>query len=345
MKDISFFEQILGLEKPWEITRLETDLENKSIYIYVEYPKDTKVVCPVCGSECSVYDYNEKREWHHLDIMQFKTFIRARVPRCDCKTDGVKTIKVSWSEVKSKYTLLFERFAIDILLTSSNQLKTANILGLTWNEIHYIQKRAVRRGEQRRKLSKIDYIGIDEKSFTKGHSYGTSLYNLDNSTVIDVIPDRTEEAAKKLLARLDENIKNNIKAVAMDMWVAYIKSVEECLPSSEIVHDKFHIAGYLNKAVDQVRRQENKALRKEGIDDLKGSKWLWLKNESNLTDKEVVTFEALKLKDLSVGKEILSNVVFINLSGDSTRFNSINKFPSNIYYCSIAPKLTHPFAF
>jgi transposase len=34
--------------------------------------------------------------------------------------------------------------------------------------------------------------------------------------------------------------------------------VEEIIPQADIVHDKFHVAKYLNKAVDDVRKQEVK---------------------------------------------------------------------------------------
>ena len=49
----------------------------------------------------------------------------------------------------------------------------------------------------------------------------------------------------------------------------------------DYVHDKFHIAKYLGEAVDRVRKTENRGLGKEGIDILKGTKYLWLTNPSN----------------------------------------------------------------
>ena len=40
---------------------------------------------------------------------------------------------------------------------------------------------------------------------------------------------------------------------------------------------------YISGAVDKVRRQEHKKLRKEGRDDLKGTKYHWLTNKQNLS--------------------------------------------------------------
>src|SRR6056297_3078193 len=48
----------------------------------------------------------------------------------------------------------------------------------------------------------------------------------------------------------------NIKAVTMDMWDAYIKSINKWCPHAVIVFDKFHIIAKFNKVIDQVRRVE-----------------------------------------------------------------------------------------
>ncbi|MFN5322613.1 MAG: transposase family protein [Planctomycetota bacterium] len=37
------------------------------------------------------------RTWRHLDLMQFETILRARVPRSDCPSCGVKTTTVPWA--------------------------------------------------------------------------------------------------------------------------------------------------------------------------------------------------------------------------------------------------------
>ena len=53
----------------------------------------------------------------------------------------------------------------------------------------------------------------------------------------------------------------------MDMWDPYVAAPHEHLPASDkkIVYDKYHIAAHLSKAVDQVRRAENKRLRATSV--------------------------------------------------------------------------------
>ncbi len=53
------------------------------------------------------------------------------------------------------------------------------ILRLTWDEADGIMERAVRRGLQRRDLSGLRRIGIDEKAVRRGHRYITVVYNLN----------------------------------------------------------------------------------------------------------------------------------------------------------------------
>ena len=225
--------------------------------------------------------------------MQFKTYLVSEVPRVNCKSHGVKSVKVPWADLKGQFTSLFERFAIDVLLSASSKSKAAELLGLTWDEVHHIQKRAVQRGLYRRLLDEVTHVGIDEKSFLKGHHYASLLYDINGKRVIEVVENRTKEAATELLKSLPEEVKEGIEAVAVDMWDPFLSAIKENLPNAEIVHDKFHIVSYLTKAVDEVRRKEHKVLIIDGDDALKGTKYLWLKNPDNWSDKHQKTFKNL----------------------------------------------------
>jgi transposase len=117
-------------------------------------------------------------------------------------------------------------------------------------------------------------VGIDEKSFLRGHSYVSLLYDLDKSRVLDVVQDRTEESAKNLLQTIPEAKRSEIAATSVDMWPAFIAAIESVLPQSSIAHDKYHVVSHLTKAVDDVRRKENKMLLQEGNNTLKGTRYI-----------------------------------------------------------------------
>jgi transposase len=120
--------------------------------------------------------------------------------------------------------------------------------------------------------------------------------------VLDVAEDRKEESLAELLHRIPEEQREEVAAVAIDMWEPYINAVESLLPEVDIVHDKFHIAKYLGEAVDKVRKTEHKSLLKDGSEDLKGTKYLWLTNPMNWTDEQRQQFRELKNKGLKVGR-------------------------------------------
>jgi transposase len=82
--------------------------------------------------------------------------------------------------------------------------------------------------------------------------------------VLDVVQERTSEAADQLWETLTPEQKQTVEAVAVDMWEPFIRTIEKQVPDADIVHDKFHVSKYLGEAVDQVRRQEHKELMAQG---------------------------------------------------------------------------------
>ncbi len=315
MQDKELYRQLLGLEKPWEVTEVEVDLEGQKVDIWVNWPVSKQASCPECNREHYIYDHRKERSWRHLDTMQFQTILHCRIPRVKCKEHGVKSITVPWAEGRSQFTALFERVAIDVLLACENQTKAKDLIKLSWDEVHKIQERAVERGLSRREAVVAKHMGVDEKSFLKGHKYATVLSNLEESCVIDVSRDRKEASLSEIFKKMPEDQRDKVEAIAMDMWEPYINTTQRVLPNAYIVHDKFHISKNIGEAVDKVRKAENRNLSKEGIDTLKGTKYLWLTNPTNWSEKHEALFNELKDKELKVGRAWSMKEMFSDLWG------------------------------
>ena len=88
--------------------------------------------------------------------------------------------------------------------------------------------------------------------------------------MLDVVEERTTEAAEQLWETLSAEQKQAVEAVAVDMWEPFIQTIQKEVPDADIVHDKFHVSKYLGEAVDKVRRQEHKELMAQGDETLKG---------------------------------------------------------------------------
>ena len=295
------YRQLLGLDDSWKVSSVDLSTEDKRVSIGLTFVGKS-VCCPECSSSCSMKDHAPERQWRHLDTMQFETVLTARVPRSNCAKCGVKTISIPWAGKHSRFTVLFEAFVIEVLLAASSVSKAASLVRLGWDGVHDIMRRAVKRGLQRRDTDEVTQVGIDEKSFGRGHDYVSLMTDLSKSRVLEVVEGRDEESAGKLWESLSKTQREKIEAVAIDMWKAFENSVRQHAPRAEIVHDKFHIAKHLNDVVDKVRRQENKVLRKDGDDRLTGTKQLWLFASNNLQETRRQELDALKQQDLKTSR-------------------------------------------
>jgi len=235
--------------------------------------------------------------------MQFETILKAKTPRSNCPSCGVLTTEIPWSYKNSRFTLFFESFAICVIQSCSDIKSAAALLRIDWSSANAIMQRSVERGLERRQEEEIEYIGIDEKSYQSKHSYATIINDVKNGRVLDISQGRDKEAVDAVFAKIPESTKQGIKAIAMDMWKAYIKGAQTHIPNADIVHDKFHISKYLNDAVNKVRRAEHKELLKEkGVSPLTGHRQLFLFNSENLEEEKYLDLKRLTDMDLKVSR-------------------------------------------
>ncbi len=294
--------EILGLKEPWEVDKVDLKLDQDEIIIYLNY-KSLKGFCPECGKESNIYDKRVIRKWRHLDTCQLKTYIVASIPRIKCSEHKIKSIQVPWSQPNSHFTSFFVSFALKILQATFNQTKASQILRISFSQINTIMKNAVKRGLCRREKEDLEYIGIDEKSMKKGHNYMTIIYDLKEGKVIDLTKDRKEKPVLELMKSIKSNNNcKSLKAVSMDMWKAYISAGRKVFPFADIVHDKFHIMKYMNEGVDKTRKKEAKKLDKANDNSLKKTKYLFLKNQENMTENQFLRFEKVKNINLETCK-------------------------------------------
>ena len=165
-------------------------------------------------------------------------------------------------------------------------------------------ERAVERGMDRRVLDKLETVGMDEKSFLRGQSYASILYDLDtnNTRVLDMMEGRDAETAEFLWETLPETVREKIQALCLDMSGIYKDVADVMVPQATVVHDRFHVSKHLNEAVDKVRRREAKTLAADNDDRLKRTRQLFLFNPENLPANRVAEFDALKKSDLKTAR-------------------------------------------
>ena len=288
MKDQELYAQILGLSSPWKVESVLLSLESNSVTVAVTFDQKHLFTCPECGEECSRYD-KKTRKWRHLDTCQLDTIIECSVPRIKCKEHGVLMVDVPWAERGSHFTLLFEALAINWLAVAPISAVSER-LRIDWDSALRIQHRAVERGLERRgELCPVD-VTIDETSEKKGHNYLTVVS--ENERVLYVEEGRDRKSIDGFWESLSPQACNAVRSVSMDLWQAFRTSTMQHLPDAKmkICLDRFHVAGYFNKAVNDVRKKEHSKLLAEGNDTLKGTKYDWLRTSAKTDNRSRKSF-------------------------------------------------------
>jgi transposase len=325
MKDTALYEQLLGLKSPWSVKKVDLSLADQRVVVEVVLKKGQVWGDPTDATKRAHINGWTERQWRHLDTCQFETIIKARVPQLKYSDGTVEELTVPWAERYSRVTTLMAGFVIKLLQACPTTQAVCTLTKLSWSTVNALMVSAVERGMLRRTEEKIDYLGIDEKSSERGHTYSTILSDIDRSRVLDLVPERKREAAEGLLQTLTPAQRASVKAVAMDMWPAYMSAARNCLSQADIVHDKFHVSKYLGEAVDAVRKQEHRKLSQTGTSPLAGSKWQWLRRYPDGRSSEAVAFRALNQLNLKTSrawciKENFSQFWSYSYKGPAQRF-------------------------
>jgi transposase len=303
MRDHELYATIMGLQAPWQVERVELDVAGGAVHVWLARDESAVAECPKCHTAQTIYDHRE-REWRHLDTCQLQTRLHARVPRVDCPTHGVLQSPVPWATLGSKFTLLFERLAIDWLREAA-VTAVARQLGLGWDATWRIARRAVARGLERRGTLHLRYVGVDEKSFQRRHDYVTVVSDLEGARVLFVADDRKRESLEAFWALgLTDAQRADLEAIAMDMWEPYVQATRAQVPDADrkIVFDRFHCAKHLNEGVDRVRRAEHRELQARGDTRLTGTKYAWLRHPDHFKPEAWRAFTALRNSTLKVAR-------------------------------------------
>ena len=275
--------------------RFETIFGKASLVIEVEPRKNGKPRCSECGNAGSIYDHATTRLYEFIPIWGYHVYLRYRKRRVNCVNCGIKVEQVPWSEGKQQLTREYQHY-LAMWASRLSWQEVARSFQTSWDHVYRSVKTVVEYGLAHRELTGIKAIGVDEIQFGKGHQYLTLVYQLEagKKRLLHIAPKRTVKSFLSFFRLLGREGSKSIEYVCSDMWKPYLKVIRKKRPNALHILDRYHIVAKLNKAVDEVRRTETKRLHQEGYEDaLKHTKYCFLKNEENLTDKQ-----RLKLNDV-----------------------------------------------
>ena len=188
----------------------------------------------------------------------------------------------------------------------------AQFTGLHWTTVKQIEKTYLLKKHKKPSLKNARYLGIDEVYLGRTLGYITVVRDLESGAVLFIGKGKGGDALKAFERRIRLKAKQ-IKAVTMDMSNAYSAWLNKVLPQAEIIYDHFHVIKLMNERMDNLRRNTMNKLSEEQKKELKGKRFLLLRNQENLSEDATKELKKLcvEFEDLgttSMMKEFLRNI-------------------------------------
>jgi len=129
----------------------------------------------------------------------------------------------------------------------------------------------------------------------RGHNYISLFHDLDAQRVLYVCEGRKAQVVTQFADALEAHgaCAENIRAVCMDRSASNQAGVCEHLPGAATTFDEFHVMQLVDKAVDEVRRQEVKR-----DPELRRTRYTRLKDKHAWSHRQKAQFAELKSRNL-----------------------------------------------
>jgi transposase len=121
---------------------------------------------------------------------------------------------------------------------------------------------------------------------------------------------RSEETLRESFDFFGEQTAEQLQGICCDMEMPYTTGIKQRAFRAALVFDKFHVIRHLMDAVDELRREEIHEKGKAHKELIKRTRYLWLKNLGNLTDKEKARLGVLEKLNLKINRVYLLKEVF-----------------------------------
>ena len=206
---ITGFESMLAgslqLEEPWYISGAKFDIAKEVINVFVSIRENAIIACPKCGCQATRYGYEpHERSWRHADCLFYPCYVHCKRPRIQCKNCGVIQINAPFERPNSRFTLLFEGYAM-LIMSDIPRRKASALLRCNEKSLASILSYWVNDAVEKQDLSAVTKLAIDETSFKRGHEYVTVTIDAIERKVIDVEPGGKKEVVKKMKEKLEEH--------------------------------------------------------------------------------------------------------------------------------------------
>ncbi len=277
-----------------KITEQTVHDDAEAAMIYFKQDLRYRPLCHDCQTPAlTVHTQGRRRSIQDLHLASKEVWLDVEYRKLWCEQcNGVRVEHLSFCDAGKRVTHRLARYIHGLckVLTIKEVAKRYDLHPTTVKEI---DKSFLAEEFGETDYSDLRVLAIDEIALKKGHRYMTVVLNYLTGRVVWMGEGRSMETLDNFFAGMTNQQKATIEAVAMDMWEAYINRVEHHCPEANIVFDFFHVVQGFGRVIDKIRRDEYLNASQEDRDILKGSRYLLLKNEENLTEKQRPGLEKL----------------------------------------------------
>jgi len=245
------------------------EVDEENIFVVAVRPSKRETQrCPLCKKKCQGYDSTtHTRRWRTLDFGSQRVYIEAKAPRVKCDAHGVLVAQVPWARHKSDYTYDFET-AVTWLSLHATAKDVSEYFRIKWHTVGAIISRVeedLEKSEPSR-YDNLEAIGIDETSYKKGHKYMTVVVNHNTGRLIWAKKGYGKETLAGFFKELTYEQREKIRYVTADGARYITDCITEYCPNAERCVDPFHVVGWANDSLDEVRLSAMRKAKKEAAE-------------------------------------------------------------------------------
>ena len=239
--------------------------------------------CGYCQSWKVIQKGAKTRVLRTVPIGRRPVFAVVEHRRYFCKDCGrIRYERLGIADPKRHYTHVMESFVMDLCMRMTVR-DVAEHTGLHWATVKAIDRKRLRRNVPKEAdLRKLRYLGIDEVSVRRGHRYLTTVVDLERGRVVFVGEGRRTDSLEPFIRRL-KRLGVQLQAVAMDMWKPFARAVRRHYRRLPLVYDVFHILADFSRVLNEIRVEQYSRLKGHLSQLIKGSRYLLLRGQENLS--------------------------------------------------------------
>ncbi|MDV2116653.1 ISL3 family transposase [Alcaligenes faecalis] len=203
--------------------------------------------CPRCATPSVRIKATYQRTLKHTRQGNQLLVLHLSVPKYHC-TDYNRYFRHPFAGIRprlrSTETYRLEVFEAHGGGVSQRKLTHTHRIGSTTVERWY-QSFVKQRVSELSSRSCPQVLGIDEHFFSRKRGYATTLVDLKNHKVFDVVLGRSEASLRSYLKRLPG--KEKVRVIVMDLSETYRRMAQQYFPNALIVADRFHVVRLVNQ--------------------------------------------------------------------------------------------------